>query len=89
MSMCAGFVTATQGAAAGGLTTMIDMPLNNVPSTTTGDLLRYKLAAAEVQPAAFLPKALCSIQAIAILLAGPACLAAASLFILAACDCLR
>ncbi|TDC04648.1 allantoinase, partial [Streptomyces sp. 8K308] len=30
-----GFATATRAAAAGGVTTLIDMPLNSVPPTTT------------------------------------------------------
>lgn len=44
----AGFKTGTQAAAAGGVTTVIDMPLNNVPATTTGDLVLHKLHASEV-----------------------------------------
>src|SRR5574341_736387 len=30
-----GFETATQAAAAGGVTTVVDMPLNSIPATTT------------------------------------------------------
>ena len=30
-----GFETATRAAAAGGVTTLIDMPLNSIPATTT------------------------------------------------------
>lgn len=41
-----GFETATRAAAAGGVTTVIDMPLNSVPATTTLDGLRAKLDAA-------------------------------------------
>src|SRR5437867_4169141 len=41
-----GFETATRAAAAGGVTTLIDMPLNSVPATTTTVALRLKLAAA-------------------------------------------
>ncbi len=37
-----GFWTATRAAAAGGITTLIDMPLNSVPPTTTVDHLRIK-----------------------------------------------
>jgi allantoinase len=37
-----GFAAATRAAAAGGVTTLIDMPLNCVPSTTTTDALRLK-----------------------------------------------
>ncbi|MFF9350112.1 allantoinase AllB [Streptomyces sp. NPDC014734] len=37
-----GFRTATRAAAAGGITTLIDMPLNAVPPTTTVDHLRTK-----------------------------------------------
>ncbi len=40
-----GFVTATRAAAAGGVTTLVDMPLNSIPATTTVDGLRAKLAA--------------------------------------------
>ncbi len=42
-----GFDTATRAAAAGGVTTLIDMPLNSVPPTTTVDHLEAKRAAAE------------------------------------------
>jgi allantoinase len=42
-----GFETATRAAAAGGVTTLVDMPLNSIPATTTVDGLRAKLAAAE------------------------------------------
>ena len=38
-----GFNTATQAAAAGGITTVVDMPLNCTPVTTTADALRQKL----------------------------------------------
>ncbi|MBO0819686.1 MAG: allantoinase AllB [Nocardiopsaceae bacterium] len=41
-----GFGTATSAAAAGGITTICDMPLNSVPVTTSLDALRAKLAAA-------------------------------------------
>ena len=41
-----GFATATRAAAAGGVTTLIDMPLNSVPPTTTVAALRAKQAAA-------------------------------------------
>jgi allantoinase len=41
-----GFSTATQAAAAGGLTTLIEMPLNSIPATTTAAGFREKLAAA-------------------------------------------
>ncbi|MEU0631173.1 allantoinase AllB [Streptomyces sp. NPDC005989] len=37
-----GFWTATRAAAAGGITTLIDMPLNSLPPTTTVDNLRVK-----------------------------------------------
>ncbi|MFD5819702.1 allantoinase AllB [Streptomyces sp. NPDC127038] len=37
-----GFWTATRAAAAGGITTLIDMPLNSLPPTTTVDGLRTK-----------------------------------------------
>ena len=42
-----GFETATRAAAAGGITTIIDMPLNSNPVTTTLPALEIKLEAAE------------------------------------------
>jgi allantoinase len=42
-----GFETATQSAAAGGVTTLVDMPLNSSPVTIRASHLRRKLAAAE------------------------------------------
>lgn len=42
-----GFVTATRAAAAGGVTTIVDMPLNCIPVTTTLQALKEKLAAIE------------------------------------------
>jgi allantoinase len=44
-----GFRTATRAAAAGGYTTLIDMPLNNLPETTTVENLRLKQTAARGQ----------------------------------------
>ncbi len=41
-----GFGSATRAAAAGGVTTIVDMPLNSVPPTVTVDALRTKQAAA-------------------------------------------
>src|SRR5438105_8166448 len=41
-----GFYTATRAAAAGGLTTIVDMPLNSVPATTTAAALDEKRSAA-------------------------------------------
>ena len=41
-----GFATATRAAAAGGVTTIVDMPLNSIPATTTLAGLKEKLAAA-------------------------------------------
>jgi allantoinase len=41
-----GFWTATRAAAAGGITTLIDMPLNSLPPTTTVENLRAKRRAA-------------------------------------------
>ena len=40
-----GFRTATRAAAAGGITTIVDMPLNSIPATTTAAALRAKVAA--------------------------------------------
>jgi len=44
-----GFATATQAAAAGGLTTLVDMPLNSIPATTTVAALDAKRRAAAGQ----------------------------------------
>jgi allantoinase len=44
-----GFATATRAAAAGGITTLVDMPLNSIPPTTTLDGFEAKLAAAQGQ----------------------------------------
>lgn len=44
-----GYTTATRAAAAGGITTIVDMPLNSIPSTTTLDAFRTKLDAAKNQ----------------------------------------
>jgi allantoinase len=41
-----GFATATRAAAAGGVTTIVDMPLNSLPPTITVDALAVKRAAA-------------------------------------------
>ena len=41
-----GFASATRAAAAGGVTTLVDMPLNSIPSTTSVVALEQKLAAA-------------------------------------------
>ena len=41
-----GFATATRAAAAGGITTLVDMPLNSSPVTTSVPSLTCKLAAA-------------------------------------------
>src|ERR1700736_3278658 len=42
-----GFESATRAAAAGGVTTLVDMPLNSIPVTTTRAALHAKLAASE------------------------------------------
>ena len=42
-----GFETATRAAAAGGVTTLLDMPLNSIPPTTTIAALAQKRAAAD------------------------------------------
>ncbi len=44
-----GFTTATRAAAAGGVTTLVDMPLNSIPPTTTVAGLNEKLAVARDQ----------------------------------------
>src|SRR5262245_9472683 len=41
-----GFDTATRAAAAGGVTTIVDMPLNSIPATTDVDALQTKRDAA-------------------------------------------
>ena len=45
-----GFETATLAAAAGGVTTLVDMPLNSDPVTTSLDAFRRKLDAAAARP---------------------------------------
>jgi allantoinase len=42
-----GFETATRSAAAGGVTTIVDMPLNSIPATTSVDALHAKVRAME------------------------------------------
>ncbi|HET9621248.1 MAG TPA: allantoinase AllB [Kofleriaceae bacterium] len=44
-----GFATATRAAAAGGVTTLVDMPLNSIPPTTTREAFAAKRAAATGQ----------------------------------------
>ncbi len=44
-----GFATATRAAAAGGITTLVDMPLNSIPPTTTREALAAKRGAARGQ----------------------------------------
>ena len=44
-----GFDSATRAAAAGGVTTIVDMPLNSIPPTTTVEALRVKQQAARGQ----------------------------------------
>jgi allantoinase len=46
-----GFATATRAAAAGGVTTVVDMPLNSIPATTDVEALHGKRAAADGQVA--------------------------------------
>lgn len=41
-----GFATATRAAAAGGVTTLVDMPLNSIPATTTAPAMAAKARAA-------------------------------------------
>src|SRR5262249_51942005 len=41
-----GFETATRAAAAGGITTIVDMPLNSIPATTSVEALEAKRHAA-------------------------------------------
>jgi allantoinase len=42
-----GFETATRAAAAGGVTALVDMPLNSIPATTTREAFRAKREAAQ------------------------------------------
>ncbi|XP_031391013.1 allantoinase isoform X1 [Punica granatum] len=42
-----GFPSGTKAAAAGGITTLVDMPLNNFPSTVSTETLELKIKAAE------------------------------------------
>ena len=44
-----GFATATRAAAAGGVTSLVDMPLNSEPVTTTGAALELKRAACSAE----------------------------------------
>lgn len=44
-----GFYTGTRAAVAGGVTTVVDMPLNSIPPTTTLDNLEAKRDAARGQ----------------------------------------
>jgi allantoinase len=44
-----GFATATRAAAAGGVTTLVDMPLNSIPPTTTREAFASKREAAKGQ----------------------------------------
>ncbi|XP_011625481.2 probable allantoinase [Amborella trichopoda] len=44
-----GFATGTRAAAAGGITTLIDMPLNSFPTTTTEEALQLKVEAAQAK----------------------------------------
>src|SRR5258706_15093075 len=44
-----GFATATRAAAVGGVTTLVDMPLNSIPPTTTREAFAAKREAARSQ----------------------------------------
>lgn len=44
-----GFASGTRAAAAGGVTLLVDMPLNSIPVTTTADAVHAKVAAGEGQ----------------------------------------
>src|SRR5271157_1521022 len=44
-----GFATATRAAAAGGVTTLIEMPLNSIPATVSVNALETKVEAAQGQ----------------------------------------
>jgi allantoinase len=44
-----GFATATRAAAAGGVTTLVDMPVDSVPATVTAEALAIKRSAADGQ----------------------------------------
>src|SRR4051812_27322445 len=47
-----GFATATRAAIGGGVTTIVDMPLNSIPATTTVEALHVKRRVAQAQVAA-------------------------------------
>ena len=47
-----GFATATRAAIAGGVTTIVDMPLNSIPATTSVEALHVKRQSAKAQVAA-------------------------------------
>src|SRR4051812_20031740 len=47
-----GFATATRAAVAGGVTTIVDMPLNSIPATTTLEALHVKRDAGKGQATA-------------------------------------
>lgn len=47
-----GFETATRAAAAGGVTTLVDMPLNSLPVTTTVDGFGFEAGRARCEPIA-------------------------------------
>ena len=51
----AGMETATKAAAVGGITTVVDMPLNNDPTTTTAALVEKKVWTAKVRSTTLLP----------------------------------
>lgn len=53
--------TATKAAAVGGITTVVDMPLNNEPTTTTAALVEKKIWSAKVQPRTLQPGWPCSV----------------------------
>ena len=44
-----GFETATRAAAAGGVTTIVDMPLNSIPATTTPEAFRREVRSRDGQ----------------------------------------
>jgi allantoinase len=52
-----GFATATRAAASGGVTTVVDMPLNSIPATTTPEAIARKVQALEA--GAFIDVGLC------------------------------
>ena len=66
-----GFASATRAAAAGGVTTIVDMPLNSIPPTVDAEALDVKRRVASDQAYVDLTVATCRVQQEAHQLLGP------------------